>query len=345
MSDVLSQAEIDALKAAVKDGSAMQTPSDKKESDDTRAQVRVVDYDFRKPRLISADQVHTIRLAHETMSKNLQTALYGLLKTPVEVKLVALDQISCGEFVLSLTNPTLLVRFNWGETGVFASEVALPIGLCAVDILLGGDGAIPEGSPRELTRLERKIFDRVTDVFAAELRAAWAIVAEVEIKPDGYEVNPECLQMAPPETPCLNVTYDVKIGNVSGGLNICYPLDVVQAAVKRASGTGTARRCQDSGIDMLKAVEPVPLRFRACVGSSSVLARELAALKPGDVIRMDRRAGAAFTGVVGQVPMFETVPGRRRGRTVVQVVRCLRQDEGVAATAGNGIKAQPQAKK
>jgi len=170
MDKTLTQEEVDALLQAMKTGEVK--PEDELPTT-VAEEVKVVAYNFRKPRLVSGDQLHGFQVIHDLFAKGLQTGLFVSLKKSVDIKLVAIDQFTYGEFILSLFRPTYLaVMSTTPSIGEIVVEMNLSIVLAMIDILLGGDGTSVQ-EPRELTAIEQTISTDITDVVRAELKSAW----------------------------------------------------------------------------------------------------------------------------------------------------------------------------
>ena len=133
MVDTLSQEEVDALRAAVKSGEVLDKEAAPEAGGD---QVKVASYDFRKPHLVSSDQMHSLQMLHESLGRDLQSTLFANLKTSVEIKLVAMDQVTYSEFVLSVANPTYLALLSTQpDSGNAALELSLSLAMTILDIL------------------------------------------------------------------------------------------------------------------------------------------------------------------------------------------------------------------
>ncbi len=316
MSEALTQAEIDALRAAVKSGTAIEENAEPQAPPPD--QVKVVVYDFRKPHLIASDQHHALQVLHESLGKQFQSALLASVKAGAEVKLVAMDQISYGEFTLSLANPTYVASLaTKPNIGAIALQMDVPVVMAISDILLGGTGRIST-EVRELTTLELRIFSSITSSLLKEIAAAWAAMLEVSFEVTAQESNPQFLQIATPETVCLGMTYDIRIGEVTGILNLCYPFDVIQAiivAAEKRSGKRTGAGAD--GDAMLRAMMDVPLAIHVVIGNGQIPAQELAQLEPGDLLCLNRRIDAPLEVYLGENPIFLGIPGKHKGKAAV----------------------------
>lgn len=322
MSDTLSQEEIDALREAVKSGSSLDGGTE--EVVEQVEQIKVTTYNFRKPHLLSGSQLRTLQLLHEAFGKGLQSDVFSFLKASMELKLVAIDQLNYSEFVLSVASPTYVALFKTKpDIGSVAIEINASIIMPMLDILLGGDGSTAI-EPRELTSLEVDMFNSVIGLFLEELKAAWAVVTDVEFEMVLYESNVEYLQMATPETSCMNVAFDVHIGDATGVINICYPFNMIQSAMKRGRGQAGAGQTEKKGHaenEILKALSVAPLDVSAIIGASRITAQQLGQLKIGDVICMDRRYDSSVDIFVEKKPFYSAALGKRRNKVTVDLIR------------------------
>ncbi len=333
MAEALSQEEIDALRTAVRTGVALEgAASEQKPS--MVAQVKVTEYDFKKPRLISLQDLKIHQMIHEAMSKSIQSSFFSVLKAAIEVKLVAVDQITYGEFVLSLSNPTHVGKVAVGQQQEqMAVEFSMPIAEAMIDILLGGDGTA-HSDGRELTLLETGVFSAIVQQLTAELKAGWSTVSDVSFKWVSSESNPEYLQLATPETSCLGTTFDVKVGGSSGVINLCYPLLMLQGIFKKAAKGKAGPGGMDSSSDMFRAMDEVPITIHGILGATSMYARELGRLQPGDVLCMDKRIDTPALLAVDQSLMFNAAVGKRNGKVALKILNYMADPR----VNGNGDK-------
>ncbi|MFH0878848.1 MAG: flagellar motor switch protein FliM [Lentisphaerota bacterium] len=345
MDKTLSQEEVDALLQAMKTGEVKVEEEQPKVGVD---EVKVVEYNFRKPRLVSGDQLRGFQVLHDVFVKSLQTALFVSLKTSLEIKLVAIDQFTYGEFVLSLLKPTYIaVLSTTPNCGDVAVEMNLPIVMAMIDILLGGDGTSPQ-EPRELTAIELSISSDIMEVVTQELTNAWASITDMKFAAQSYESNPEYVQMATSEALVMSVTLDMRLGEISGVLNICYPFLMLQPMLDKISSRVGAKRdvggskTERSHDEILTSMNAVPLDVHAVLGRSSVLASQVANLKPGDIIRLDRRIDKPVEILVGNRLCFQGQAGQSNGKAAVKLTANIVALEKAAMNGTAQVKPPPK---
>ncbi len=103
MAEILSQEEIDALLEVVDDNTDTPIASNSKDEKDER---NIVVYDFKRPNRVSKEQLRTIKGIHDKLARNLASQISSMMRSIVETKLHSVDQMTYGEFLMSLPSPT-----------------------------------------------------------------------------------------------------------------------------------------------------------------------------------------------------------------------------------------------
>ena len=107
---------------------------------------------FRKPSLITKDQLREFTNLHENFARDTQTSLSLIMRSPAEFKMVSTEQQQYSEFVGSLPTITHLSVFSASPLpGLVVFEINLALVFGIVDMRLGGTGTI-ETSIRQATR-------------------------------------------------------------------------------------------------------------------------------------------------------------------------------------------------
>jgi len=219
----LSQEEIDSLLGALTSGE-VDVEAMKKEE----AEGKIKTYDFRRPMKFSKDQLRTFQMIHEHFARSLSTYLSGRLRYFVDVTLGPIDQISYGEFLKSLPNPTFITIFTGNIlNGSAISEINPSVIFGIIDRILGGSGdSISKARP--LTEIETNIIRREVMRFLTLLRDAWVNVMEFIPEIEQIESNPQFVQIASQNEMTLLVTLEIVIGNVEGFMNVCFPSSLIE---------------------------------------------------------------------------------------------------------------------
>ncbi len=330
MTEILSQEEVDALLNAIQKGDVnVEEPPEKPDL----AKRRVEPYDFHKPHLISNEQLRGLQIIHDNFAKGLQGGLSGLLRTALDVKLVAIDQLQYNEFVLSLYNPTFLTVISLPPLpGNALIEMNLAIIMVIIDRLLGGTGvAVP--SPRELTPIEMSVVRAVVRMALNELQSAWeGTMPGLNFGVESHDFNPEFLRIAAPESSVLSVTFDWRIGETAGVINLCYPFAVIKPVLPKLSTESVAARAVKEPTEaekkkMMRNVGSVPMTVHAVLGRSILTADQIAGLTVGDVLCLENRFDNPIEVMIGGKTCYRAELGQRHEKMAFRLVSAIRAED------------------
>lgn len=330
MADILDQNEVDALLSAISTGDV--------ESDDSQEQVEdlssiqessheatIHKYDFRRPDIVSKDQLRTLQMLHKTFCRFLTTSLSGYLRTIVEVNLVAVDQLTYGEFNMSLSNPTCINVFSVDPLeGRSVLEINPILVHSIIDRLLGGSGE-PPANIKPLSDIEQSIIGRLVDICLDGLMEAWRSVIEFKMKVMEREVNPQFVQIVAPGETVILISCEMKVGHVSGILSICFPFVYIEPIMSSLSAQHWISSTQKKPTEMMKrcvkaGLEKSRLNVNTILGNTSIKIRQLLNLKKGDVLLLDQKVTKPLLTKVQGRERFYGNPGILGRKKAVQLV-------------------------
>ncbi len=108
---VLSQDEVNALLSAVDEGDLDLKPTDGSTPDEETVPSKPYrKHDFTTPGRISRDHYRVMSLLHKLFARTLSSPLSSLLRSLVEVECETIDQLTFGDFVMSLSDPSCLCK-------------------------------------------------------------------------------------------------------------------------------------------------------------------------------------------------------------------------------------------
>lgn len=314
--DTLSQAEIDALLAAV----AVEEPSDGPTEDADPYAGRVQVMDFRRPSKFNRDQLRTIEMLHETFARVCGTSLSSVLRSVTDISVLSAEQVTYGEFISSLPVPALTGIIDvepLGTNAILAFD--LPLVFSMLDRLLGGPGQ-GVARLRELTDIELQLSRNVTTVLLRDLSTAWSELQEMRFSLRGTEMNPQFAQIAPPTELSVLVSFQVTTGDQTGLMALCLPFRSIEAVAGRLTGNSFFGARAQSTTDALRSgLDVVSVEVRAEVGAVELTIGEVLALQPGDVVRLGTDVEDGIRLLAGPVAAYTGFPGAHRRRLSVQV--------------------------
>lgn len=330
MSEILSQAEIEALLSSLADGesapSAQPAPVGAAVSSRTRqikkSAVAYEVYDFRRPDKFSKDQLRTLQMLHETFARLSASALSAYLRTPVSVDLISLEQVPYEEYLRSINQSVFTILSLPPLSGQAVLEIEFGLVFSMIDRMLGGPG---KGIPRTvLTDIERPLIRQILERLFTALKTSWEGVVVVTPGIEGMETSAQFVQIAPPSDIVVTILLEVKVGNQRGAMSLCIPYVLLKPITTKLSGqkwfsTGSKRSAKGARNLLSQQLQAASIDCSVHLGNAEVTMSEFLSLKPGDVLRLDQRTERELRLLVGNVPKFHGKPALQ-GKKVVFAV-------------------------
>jgi flagellar motor switch protein FliM len=332
MPDVLDQAEIDALLAAVDTGEVEQ-PSGAIEVFSRHRRdldaVEVRPYDFKRPERVSKDQMRALQTLHEAFARNFGASLSGFLRTIVEVKVANCEQMTYAEFISGLPNPT---SFNLIEPrpleGQMCLEVSPLIIYPIIDRLLGGTNSelfIPQ---RPMTLIETRLISKVTSRGLVALAEAWQSVKALSFEITATESNPQLVQIVPPNEVVVVIGFELKMANRAGTMNLCIPYNVIEPIMESLSSQNwfnqaRATKSPELAGKITATLNRAFLTVTGLLAETTITVEDLINLSPGDVVVTEKPASDPVVLSVESQKSFLANIGQFKGQRALKVARAV----------------------
>ncbi len=227
-----SKEEIESIFANLRDGA----------TDDDLSR-RAQPYDFRRPDRIAKDQLRAIHLLHENFARTLASSLSAYLRAYATVNLVSVEQLSFLEFTQCLQSPTCMITLKMKPfDGNAVLELNPSLVFPVLEMLLGGNGKAPTRIAREITEIEQSILEGLFRIVLNDLGNAWHQVTAMEFAIDSHETEPQLLQILAPSEAVVAISVEVRLGEISGMMNIGIPSIVVKMLRQRFDQQWSLRR-------------------------------------------------------------------------------------------------------
>ncbi len=335
MSDVLEQSEVDALLSAVETvgtesvdqvASTLSTKSNFQHRD-------VSTYDFKRPERVSKDQMRALESIHEGFARNFGASLSGFLRTIIEVRVAAVEQLTYSEFIHSLPNPTNFNLLNVEPLeGQMCLEITPLIIYPIIDRLLGGSNSEVFIPHRPLTLIELRLVRRITDRALECLTEVWSSMVEVCFTLGDIENNPHLVQIVAPNEVVVVIGFEIRMGQRSGTMSFCIPFNVIEPVMGKLASQGwlayKRRASADSNVeDLTNELQNARVELRAVLAETDITIQELVNLQPGDIIQTGKSISSEMLLQVAGKPKYACKLGKYNESRAVQVTRQTRPDE------------------
>lgn len=340
MADVLDQSEVDALLAAVG------VSTDESESSNVNVEEFLAEpkqekkkeatlYDFKRPERVSKDQMRALEGIHEAFARNYGAALSTFLGTIVKVAITDTEQLTYGEFISSLPNPTCMHVLNLqpGDRSV-CLEISPLIIFPFLDKLLGGsdlNALIPQ---RPLTSIEQRLVGRIIDRAINILSETWITLGVEEIEVGKYESNPHLVQIIPPNEVVVVITFEIKFLGKSGTMSLCIPFTTIEPVMEKLatqSWLSYKKKISDPLIKerIIKTLKSAKVNLRALLAETTIKLGQLMELQVGDIIQTEKPANAEIIVQVEGKNKFAGKIAQFKGKKCIRITRFAKEDERI----------------
>ncbi len=326
MSEVLSQKEIDRVLSGINSGEIKED-----NISEALAHKEVYEYDFRRPTRVSKDQLKIVRTLHENFAETFGFFLTSRLQTMATVDMLAIDQLRYSEYVLSIANPCVVYIFDIEQTeGKAVIEMTPDLVFMIVERLLGGGGGKPT-EPRAITAIEQRIVAPIIEKALANLSASWKPVQELDFKIVGFENNSDFFQIAPAGEIVIVISFEIKIGEETFLMNICYPSFALEDVIAKLSvqlyNTNVSNKKKDKAFYKLnKQLQNTSMEIKAELGKAQLSIKELTELEEGDILYVNNSIDAEIPIYVQNRLKYYGRPGTIDGRLAVKISREMEKE-------------------
>jgi len=322
LAEVLSQAEIDKLLAALTSG---EMSADALKGEEARVRI----YDFKRALRMSKEQIRSLIRINEGYARLLSSYFSARLRAFVDVKLETVEQLPYEEFIRSIPSQTLLFVFQAEPLqGRMVLEVPTNISYAMLDRLLGGQG-FGKQITFNFTEIDRLLLERLITQSFDQLREAWADITKLTPRLDTIEYSPQFLQLVSANETVVVSAFSVVLGDVKGFINLCIPHIALEPVIGRLSShyflAQQQRFREESDKEPIrKHLLKTEVEVIVELGRVALTVRELLSIRPGDVITLDQSIHKPLRVKVDGEVKFLGNPGTVNQRLGVQIVDLMR---------------------
>jgi flagellar motor switch protein FliM len=333
MPDILDQSEVDALLEAVKKGSV---DTGTGEVSPVKPEgIQVQHYDFKRPERVTKEQLRALQNVNEIFARNLGATLSSMIRTIVEVRLLAVEQVNYGEFIASLPNPTC---FNLMEIKALDGDAILEISPSTIfpiiDRLLGGGLSETTLPNRPLTQIEQRLSSSIIQRALEQLRAAWSNICELEFVVTKTEYNPQLMQIRSPNEAVVVARFEVKVGKASGLMNLAFPFVVIEPVISGFNAqtwlaAAKKHEAKDHSEEIKKNLSKATLEVVCYLAELSIRLSDLVDLQVGHTIEIDRPATTEMSLCIEGKLKFKGTAGVHKNHKAILLARHAEPNEGI----------------
>ena len=331
MNQVLSQQEIDSLLDALNTGSLdLEDIKEEEEKD------KVKTYDFRSPIKLSKEYINTLYMIFENFSKMAGNTVSNLIRTNVEIKIGAIEQVSFDEFMHSIPNPTLLGLFQTKQfKGIQIIEINPQFCVQAIDLILGGADSAYNKNVRKIgsfTDIELSVLEEVIIELVKAFELAWSDVIELGTRLDSLVTNPQMVQNMSPNEPIILASFAVEVLKNKSLMNICIPYMFFEDITDKLSMKNwfdfdiEDDEDEDNKKKLAESIKSSAVNLQVNLGKEILTVEDFLHLEMGDIVRLDKRIDEPLEMYIEDRLHFLIKPGQVDNKLAVEILQFIEED-------------------
>lgn len=251
-----------------------------------------------------------------------QQGYVAYLRIGFECSLVSAEHLTYREFLQRIPEKTYLASCDLAPVGAIGLlQVDLAIAFPIIDVLLGGEG---KGSDevRDITEIEEQVLESVVRIIFRELQTTWAAISLAFNFGQRQQIL-QAQRLMPPDEKNLCLSFEIKMSDTRGTLNLAVPAVVSNALLRKISADLSYQR-PHSPIEARRQIEKKLLNCAFSVELSlphlNVPLQSLAELAPGIVLPFSRNASEPAVLQVEEVRLCRAAPVRVNARRAARVL-------------------------
>ncbi|MGD0822987.1 MAG: flagellar motor switch protein FliM [Terriglobales bacterium] len=302
MEKVLNQQEIDDMVRKARTGNASAAASGPV----------VLPWDIRQAGQIGSEQLRAINQLHENFARSLTTAIGGYLRIVFDCSLVSAEHLTYREFLELLPEQTYLASCELAPVGATAMlQLDFTIAFPIIEVMLGGEGN-PGEIKRDITEIEEQVLEGIVRIMLRELQSSWNAIA-LEFNFGARQQFLQAPRLMPPEEKNLCLSFEIKMSETRGTLNLAIPAVVSNALLRKISADFSYQRRRspvEARLQIQKKLLKCSFPLELSMPGLQVPLESLTALTPGQVLPFPKNASAPAVLLVDGVRLCSAAPVR-----------------------------------
>lgn len=275
-------------------------------------------------KVISHERLPMLEVVCERMVRSFSTSMRNLTSDAIDVSLEDLTSIRFGDFINGVSLPAMIGVFKvaaWENYGVVAVESSLIYAV--VDALLGGRGNTNmriEG--RAFTSIETNLVSRMLTLALADLSAAFAPIALVEMRLERIETNPRFAAIAGPTNIAAVAVFRVDMEGRGGRFSVALPHATMEPVREKLLQRFMGEKLGSGNIwqtHMAAELQKTEISLDVLLGMRDMALGDVNAFAVGQTILFDNTPDDLLEVHCGGTPLGRAQIGQRRKNIAVRL--------------------------
>ena len=275
--------------------------------------------------MVSYERLPMLEIVFDKLIRLMATSLRNFTQDNVEVSLDGIESMKFGEYIDSLTLPTLLNVFKaeeWDNYGLMSLDSSIVYSI--VDVLLGGRRGTAamrlEGRP--YTTIELNIVKEMIDLVLTDLSTAFDPVTSVNFAHDRTETNPRFATITRLSNAVIVARLRIDMEDRGGKIDLMIPYATLEPIRELLLQMFMGERFGKDSIwenHLMEQLWETEIEIKALLKETTADIKSVAAWEKGSFISLDMEPNEDITLICEDVPLLKGSMGRKSNKIVIKV--------------------------
>ena len=273
----------------------------------------------------SYERLPMLDVVFDRLIRMMVTSLRNFTQDNIEVSIESIESMRFGEYLDSLTLPTLLSVFRaeeWDNYGLIS--VDSPLVYSIVDVLLGGrrgTAAIRiEGRP--YTTIELNLVKDMIDLILADLSTAFDPITTINFSYERTETNPRFAAIARLSNAVIVAHLRIDMEDRGGKLDLMIPYATLEPIRDILLQMFMGERYGRDTIwenHLVEELWKTEVELQACLKEQMINLKEISQWKKGSFINLEMEKDSEINLLCGDIALLKGTMGRKGDKIVIKV--------------------------
>ena len=275
--------------------------------------------------MVSYERLPMLEIVFDRLIRLMATSLRNFTQDNVEVSLDSIESMRFGEYIDSLTLPTLLNVFKaeeWDNYGLMSLDSSLIYSM--VDVLLGGRRGTAamriEGRP--YTTIELNIVKEMIQLILVDLSTAFDPITSVNFAFDRLETNPRFATISRLSNAVIVAHLRIDMEDRGGEIDLMIPYATLEPVRELLLQMFMGERFGRDSIwenHLMSQLWDTEIEIRAVLKETEIKLGEISTWEKGSFLPLDMFPHEQVTVVCGDVSLLTGYMGRKSDHIVIKV--------------------------
>lgn len=280
---------------------------------------------FRIPSYLKSRQVRFLEVRHDQFARRLTDRLSLYLRKEVKIELIGFEVKKYDDIKTLIEGVNYLAEIHIDKFPVNGFvQIPVEMSLLIIDRMLGGNGEKYSGKGG-LTEIEIVLLDQLVGHVMDQWALIWEDLTTCRHKIIGHESEMRHLHITGGQNPVTEASFLLRIAQYEGTFRMVFPGIFWEPILSRVSEVLLSRTTKDTTNKTMnpEAMAKLRLTIRALWEGREMTARELASIKPGDLIYFNKAQANKTTIMVADLAKFVGQIGESDGKRAVMIEQVI----------------------